>query len=61
MLSVVIPARGEGIEAVVTHGKIKAALLCAGIESEVIIERDDGEPHGFGLAVRQRLLIECHW
>jgi dolichol-phosphate mannosyltransferase len=54
-LSVVIPAREEGVNAVITHGKIKSLLLRRDIESEIIISPDDGEPHGYGLAVRRGL------
>ena len=54
-LSIVIPARHEGINAVTTHGEIKSLLLQQGIENEIIVIYDDGEPHGFGLAVRRGL------
>lgn len=54
-LSVVIPARGEGNAVWETIAAIDAALRQAGIAREIILERDDEEPHGFGLAVRRGL------
>ena len=59
MLSVVIPARHEGDCVWTTVKSFHSALFAAGIKHQFVLERDDGEPHGYGLCVR-RALNKCH-
>lgn len=54
MLSVIVPARGEG-ELTDLITELSLHLWEAQIRHEIIVSRDDGEPHGYGLAIRRGL------